>query len=112
MAACRPGPGSAPPDGLSEPGDGPPTALVSRGAMVRGAWWARARARGVMPSLHFGGSAWERQVRGGASVAAGRHPLIQRILVGSVTARGRVTADDDSWLEAQSSDSDFDGDSE
>jgi hypothetical protein len=49
---------------------------------------------------------------GGASVAAGRHPLIQRILVGSVTARGRVTADDDSWLEAQSSDSDFDEDSE
>eukprot|EP01047_Picozoa_sp_COSAG01_P029056 COSAG01_NODE_1979_length_8743_cov_18.850069_2_plen_106_part_00 len=45
-------------------------------------------------------------------LAAGRHPLIQRILVGSVTARGRVTADDDSWLEAQSSDSDFDEDSE
>ena len=57
MAACRPGPGSAPPDGLSEPGDAPPTALVSRGAMVRGAWWARARARGVAPSLHFGRSA-------------------------------------------------------
>ena len=52
------------------------------------------------------------QVRGGASVAAGRHPLIQRILVGSVTATGRVTDDDDSWLEAQSSDSDFDEDSE
>ena len=49
---------------------------------------------------------------GGVSVAAGRHPLIQRILVGSVTATGRVTDDDDSWLEAQSSDSDFDEDSE
>ena len=35
-----------------------------------------------------------------------------RILVGSVTATGRVTDDDDSWLEAQSSDSDFDEDSE
>ena len=51
-------------------------------------------------------------MRGGASVAAGRHPLIQRILVGSVTATGRVTDEFDSWLEAQSSDSDFDEDSE
>jgi hypothetical protein len=32
--------------------------------------------------------------------------------VGSETARGRVTADDDSWIDPQSTDSDFDEDSE
>ena len=46
----------------------------------------------------------------GASVAAGRAAAMQLILMGSVTARGTSNRDDASWIEAQSSDSDFDSD--
>jgi hypothetical protein len=37
---------------------------------------------------------------------------VQLILMGSVTARGTSNSEDTSWLEAQSSDSDFDSDRE
>eukprot|EP01043_Picozoa_sp_COSAG02_P015832 COSAG02_NODE_683_length_18518_cov_4.033172_15_plen_46_part_00 len=43
-------------------------------------------------------------------MAAGRAAAVQLILMGSVTARGTSNRDDTSWLEAQSSDSDFDSD--
>ena len=43
-------------------------------------------------------------------MAAGRAAAVQLILMGSVTARGTSNSDDTSWLEAQSSDSDFDSD--
>ena len=45
-------------------------------------------------------------------MAAGRAAAVQQILVGRVRARGTSNSDDTSWLEAQSSDSDFDSDSD